>query len=170
MSFRRYLRLLLPVLAVLLLAGVAAGCGRDDEDSGSAAGGDDTTAETGASEELSGKIQADGSSTVGPLTTSAAELFREEQPNVNITVGTSGTGGGFERFCVGETDISNASRPIKDDEPTEVPGCEENAIEYTEFQVAVDALTVVVNPENDWADLPDGGAVERDLGAQVQGQ
>ena len=152
MSFRRYLRLLLPVLAVLLLAGVAAGCGRDDEDSGSAAGGDDTTAETGASEELSGKIQADGSSTVGPLTTSAAELFREEQPNVNITVGTSGTGGGFERFCVGETDISNASRPIKDDEPTEGPGCEENAIEYTEFQVAVDALTVVVNPENDWAD------------------
>jgi phosphate transport system substrate-binding protein len=147
-SFRRYLRLLLPVLAVLLLAGVAAGCGRDDDEGGSAAGGDDTT-ETAASEELSGRVQADGSSTVGPLTTSAAELFREEQPNVNVTVGTSGTGGGFERFCAGETDISNASRPI--DEEEEVPLCADAGIEYTELQVAVDALTVVVNAENDWA-------------------
>ena len=146
MSFRRYLRLLLPVLAVLLLAGVAAGCGRDDE---STAGGDDTTAETSTSEELSGRVQADGSSTVGPLTTSAAELFREEQPNVNVTVGTAGTGGGFERFCAGETDISNASRPI--DEEEEVPLCQDGAIEYTELQVAIDALTVVVNAENDWA-------------------
>jgi phosphate transport system substrate-binding protein len=145
---RPYLRLLLPVFAVLLLAGVAAGCGRDDEESGSGAG-EETSADTGATEELSGKVQADGSSTVGPLTTSAAELFREEQPGVNVTVGTSGTGGGFERFCAGETDISDASRPI--DEEEEVPLCEEGAIEYTELQVAVDALTVVVNAENDWA-------------------
>ena len=148
MRFRRHLRLFLPALALLLLVGVAAGCGRDDE--GSAAGGGDTTSETTASEELSGKIQADGSSTVGPLTTSAAELFREEQPNVNVTVGTSGTGGGFERFCAGETDISDASRPI--DEAEEAPLCKEAGVEYTELQVAVDALTVVVKAENDWVD------------------
>ena len=78
-----------------------------------------------------------------------AELFREEQPDVNVTVGTSGTGGGFERFCAGETDISNASRPIDEEES---PLCPKNAaIEYTELQVAVDALTVVTNAENDWA-------------------
>jgi phosphate transport system substrate-binding protein len=74
------------------------------------------------------------------------ELFNEENPNVNVTVGTSGTGGGFEKFCVGETDISDASRPI--DEAEEVPVCEENGIEYTEVTVANDALTVVVNPDN----------------------
>jgi phosphate transport system substrate-binding protein len=85
---------------------------------------------------------------VGPLTTAAAELFREQYPDVNVTVGISGTGGGFERFCAGETDISDASRPIKEDE--EVPVCQENGIEFTEFQVAIDALTVVVNKENDW--------------------
>jgi phosphate transport system substrate-binding protein len=147
-SFRRYLRLLLPVLAVLLLAGVAAGCGRDD-DEGSAAGGEDTAETSAPEEQLSGRVQADGSSTVGPLTTSAAELFRDEQPDVNVTVGTSGTGGGFERFCAGETDISNASRPI--DEEEEVPLCQDAGIEYTELQVAVDALTVVANAENDWA-------------------
>ena len=66
----------------------------------------------------------------------------------NVTVGISGTGGGFERFCRGETDLSNASRPIEDDERAI---CEENGVEYVELQVANDALTVVVNPENDWA-------------------
>ena len=108
---------------------------------------EETTGEAPA-EELSGDVIIDGSSTVGPLTTAAADAFREEQPGVNIEVGTSGTGGGFERFCAGETDISNASRPIDDEE--EVPLCEEAGIEYTEFQVGVDALTVVVNSENDW--------------------
>jgi phosphate transport system substrate-binding protein len=147
--FRGHMRLLLPALVLLLLAGIAAGCGRDE---GTASAGDGTTGETSTGEQLSGRVQADGSSTVGPLTTAAAELFREEQPGVNVTVGTSGTGGGFERFCVGETDISDASRPIKTDEPTEGPGCEKNGIEYTELQVAVDALTVVVNSENDWVD------------------
>ncbi|HLM34130.1 MAG TPA: PstS family phosphate ABC transporter substrate-binding protein [Gaiellaceae bacterium] len=129
--------------AALCLA-VTVGCGRDD------ASGDGAAAATPTGEQLSGKVQADGSSTVGPLTTSAAELFREEQPGVNATVGISGTGGGFERFCAGETDISNASRPIKPDE--EAPLCKKEGIDYTEFQVAVDALTVVVNSENDWID------------------
>ncbi len=149
MGIRPIPRLVLLLLALAVLALGVAGCGRDDDDDAAEAanattGGGDTTAA-----ELSGTIEVDGSSTVGPLTTAAAEAFREEQPDVNINVGTSGTGGGFERFCAGETDISNASRPI--DEEEEVPICEEAGIEYTEFQVGVDALTVVVNSENDWA-------------------
>jgi phosphate transport system substrate-binding protein len=136
------------VLVVATLA--AAGCGRGREDAredGAAAANNEAG---GNSEQLSGDIVADGSSTVAPLTTSAAERFAEQQPGVRVTVGTSGTGGGFEKFCNGETDISDASRPIKDDE--EAPICEENGIEYTELRVATDALTVVVNAENDWAD------------------
>jgi phosphate transport system substrate-binding protein len=93
------------------------------------------------------RIVADGSSTVGPFTTAAAERFGKEQ-NVDITVGISGTGGGFERFCAGETDLSNASRPIEDDEAMK---CADNGVEYVQFQVANDALTVVVNKANDWA-------------------
>jgi phosphate transport system substrate-binding protein len=108
-----------------------------------------TTDTEASAEELSGDVIIDGSSTVGPLTTSAAESFRGEQPNVNVEVGVSGTGGGFERFCAGETDISNASRPI--DEEEEVPLCTDAGVEFTEFQVGVDALTVVVNMANDWA-------------------
>jgi phosphate transport system substrate-binding protein len=91
-------------------------------------------------------ITADGSSTVGPFTTKAAEDFKA-QGGGDVTVGISGTGGGFERFCAGETDISNASRPIKDEEATI---CVDNGVEYVELQVATDALTNVVNSENDW--------------------
>jgi phosphate transport system substrate-binding protein len=96
-----------------------------------------------------GTIRADGSSTVGPLTTAAAERFQGENEGIRITVGISGTGGGFERFCNGETDLSNASRPIEDDEKQ---ACADKGIEFIELQVANDALTVVVNPENDWAE------------------
>jgi len=95
-----------------------------------------------------GAISADGSSTVGPFTTKAAEDFRAENPDVQVTVGISGTGGGFERFCAGETDISDASRAIDEEEAA---SCEGNGIEYVELQVATDALTNVVNIENDWA-------------------
>ena len=90
----------------------------------------------------------DGSSTVEPLSSAAAELYQGENPEVNVTVGTSGTGGGFQKFCNGETDISNASRPISD---TERQQCEANGIAFQELQVANDALTVVVNPANTWA-------------------
>ena len=95
-----------------------------------------------ASEGAGGSVAVDGSSTVFPLSDAAAELLAGENTNINVTVGTSGTGGGFEAFCAGKTDISNASRPIKDDE--EAPLCKEAGIEFTELQVATDALTVVV--------------------------
>jgi phosphate transport system substrate-binding protein len=92
-------------------------------------------------------IAVDGSSTVGPYMTAAAERF-QDVGDARVTVGISGTGGGFERFCRGETDISNASRPIDEDEAAT---CEENGIAYVELHVANDALTVIANPENDWA-------------------
>ncbi len=99
---------------------------------------------------LSGMITADGSSTVGPYTTAAAELFRKAGASkVNVTVGISGTGGGFERFCRGETDLSDASRPIKG---SEAKNCKENGVPWRVFAVANDALTVVVNKENTWAE------------------
>jgi phosphate transport system substrate-binding protein len=112
---------------VVVLALAAAGCGGDDS------GG--------------GTISADGSSTVGPYVTAAAEGYKEES-GTDVVVGISGTGGGFERFCRGETDLSNASRPIKDEERQI---CEDNGVEFLELQVANDALTVVVNSANDWA-------------------
>jgi len=130
---------LLAVGASTVLAFGVAACGDDEESSDSGSGGDTASG-------LSGTIRVDGSSTVAPLTEAAAELFQQENPDVQVTVGTSGTGGGFEKFCVGETDISDASRPIDDAE--EVPICEENAVEYEEVVVANDALTVVGSPEN----------------------
>ncbi len=124
-------RVLLTLLGcVAALSLVAAGCGGDDE---SSSGG--------------GLITADGSSTVGPFTTKAAEDWKAAGGG-DVTVGISGTGGGFERFCAGETDISNASRAIDEEEAAL---CEENGVEYVELEVALDALTNVVNLENDWA-------------------
>jgi phosphate transport system substrate-binding protein len=137
-------RILLLVLAAGLLATATAACGRSD-----AASDGTNAAISSASSNLSGRIEADGSSTVGPFVTAAAEDFQAQNPGVQVTVGISGTGGGFERFCAGETDLSDASRPIKDDE--EVPVCQTNGIEYTEFQVANDGIAVVTNKENDWA-------------------
>ncbi|MDX6647157.1 MAG: phosphate transport system substrate-binding protein, partial [Miltoncostaeaceae bacterium] len=95
---------------------------------------------SGGGSDLSGNILIDGSSTVAPLTSAAAEGFAADNSGVNITVGTSGTGGGFERFCAGETDISDASRAIKDDEKT---ACADKGIEYEELRVASDGITLV---------------------------
>jgi phosphate transport system substrate-binding protein len=100
------------------------------------------------SQGISGTVTIDGSSTVAPLSEAAADLFRDEQSGVNVTVATTGTGGGFKKFCAGETDISDASRPIKDEE---IAACKEKGIDYTEIVIANDGLSVVVNPENDWA-------------------
>lgn len=99
--------------------------------------------------ELSGTIKVDGSSTVFPITEAVAEEFRTVQPDVKVTIGVSGTGGGFKKFSRGETNLSNASRPIKD---KEIEACAENNITYLELEVAYDGLAVLVHPENDWVD------------------
>jgi phosphate transport system substrate-binding protein len=111
-----------------------------------ACGGQDASAGASGSEDggLTGTVTADGSSTVAPLTEAAADLFRDIEPDINVTVATSGTGGGFQKFCAGETDISDASRPIKDEE-AEV--CKTAGIEFTELQVATDALTIAVHKD-----------------------
>jgi phosphate transport system substrate-binding protein len=121
------------VACVSVLALGAAACGDDDEASGGGGG------------DLSGTIRIDGSSTVAPLTEAVAEQFQADNPNVKVTVGTSGTGGGFEKFCAGETDISDASRAI---EPEEVEACEKGGVVNEEVRVATDALTVMINNEN----------------------
>ncbi len=122
-SFRRAI---VPASAVLALT--LAACGGGAEGSGAA-----------------GTVAVDGSSTVFPMSSAAYELLSEENPDVKVTVGSSGTGGGFEKFCAGQTDVSDASRPIKDDE--EVPVCKKAGVEFTELQVATDALTVVVHKD-----------------------
>lgn len=106
-----------------------------------AGNGNDTSASAG----LTGQVLADGSSTVGPLTEAAAELFMDENPDVRVTVGISGTGGGMEKFCEGETDLSGASRLMREDEEER---CQNNGVSYDFVTVANDALAVVVNEEN----------------------
>ena len=117
---------------------VLAACGGSSSSDSSASGDSN----------LSGAVRIDGSSTVYPLTALAAEDFMAANPGVQVTVGSSGTGGGFEKFCRGETDANDASRNIKEEEAA---ACEAAGIQYTGLQVAVDALTVVVNKENTWA-------------------
>jgi phosphate transport system substrate-binding protein len=133
-SLRRWV--LAACLAGLVLAG-GLGCGGAGDDGGEGAG-------------LSGWIQTDGSSTVEPFTALAAERFQRENPDVRITrsIVPSGTGGGFDRFCAGETDLSYASRPINNDERQ---SCRVHGVEFAELQVANDAVTVVVNRRNEWA-------------------
>ena len=98
---------------------------------------------------LKGDIKIDGSSTVYPITEAVAEEFRAVHPKVRVTVGVSGTGGGFKKFGRGETDISDASRPIKE---KEAQACADNNISYVGLSVAYDGLAVIINPENDWVD------------------
>jgi phosphate transport system substrate-binding protein len=125
---------LLAVGATGLLAIGVAACGDDDDDDSTESNGD----------AVSGSIAIDGSSTVQPFAEAAAELFAEDNPDVSISVGAAGTGGGFEKFCAGETDISDASRPI--DPKEEVPVCEKEGIEYTEVPVANDGIAIATNP------------------------
>jgi phosphate transport system substrate-binding protein len=120
-----------PGLVALALAVTA--CGGGQEASGSS-----------GSEGVSGSVAVDGSSTVFPLSDAAAELLNQENPEIQVNVGSAGTSGGFEAFCAGDIDISDASRPIEEDEVT---ACEDGGIDYTEMQVALDALTIVVHPD-----------------------
>ena len=120
-------------ISSVALALIALACGSNNENKESSS--------------LSGTIKIDGSSTVFPITEAVAEEFRRIQPDINVTVGVSGTGGGFQKFARGETSMSNASRPIKENE---IAACAENNINYIELEVAYDGLAVLVNPANDW--------------------
>jgi phosphate transport system substrate-binding protein len=123
----------------LAIALVATACGGDDDAGGS----------TGGGTSLSGSIVIDGSSTVAPITEAIAEEFRKEQSGVQVTVGTSGTGGGFTKFCAGETDIQDASRAIDAEEKA---ACEAKGIKYQEFRVGLDGLAVVTSAQNKFLD------------------
>lgn len=124
---------------LILLASIAllAACGQKKSES----------TETGNESKLSGSISVDGSSTVYPITEAVAEEYRKEFPDVKVTVGLSGTGGGFKKFSRGEIDINDASRSIKEEE---IASCKENIIDYIELEVGYDGLVVTVNPQNDW--------------------
>jgi phosphate transport system substrate-binding protein len=135
----RHVRWFAIVAAVMAIALVGVACGGDETSSDSSSPG---------AVALSGDVRIDGSSTVGPLTEAAAEFFQGENPDVRVTVGISGTGGGFEKFCAGETDANDASREI---EPDEEQVCTDNGVKWTKVQVANDGIVVVVNPENTWA-------------------
>jgi phosphate binding protein len=122
------------VAAVSLVA-----CGKQSSNNGA----------TATQSTLSGTIRIDGSSTVLPISEAVAEEFAKQYPNVQPTVGKSGTGGGFEKFANGEIDITGASRPIREEEDAL---CKKNGIEYIEIPIAYDAIAVVVNPQNTWCD------------------
>lgn len=125
-------------------------CGNGDKANESSKGASQTAesnANAESSEKLEGKISGDGSSTVSPIMEAIVEEYSAEQPKVQVSVGVSGTGGGFEKFINGETDFSNASRPIKDEEATKL---KEKKIDYTEMKIAYDGLSIVVNKDNTW--------------------
>ncbi|MEH6764006.1 MAG: PstS family phosphate ABC transporter substrate-binding protein [Aequorivita antarctica] len=128
------------IITIIAIAFIVGACGNKKDQSEKA---------QNDSENLEGTIKVDGSSTVFPITEAVAEEFRSVQPNVKVTIGVSGTGGGFQKFSRGETNISDASRPIKD---KEIEACAANNITYIELEVAYDGLAVLVNPENDWVD------------------
>jgi phosphate transport system substrate-binding protein len=134
------------VAGVLVFSLIAAACGGSDDD-GAGDGGTGSTGTSGATGDISltGAVTVSGSSTVLPISNLVAELFSEENPDVQVSVDGPGTGDGFVLFCKGETDISDASRPIEDDEKT---ACSDGGIDYVEIPVAFDGITVMTNPEN----------------------
>src|SRR5205085_605902 len=130
-------------VALLAAAALAAcGCGGRPR-AGTTAG----AIPAGPASNMQGAVSADGSSTVGPLMQLAAEYFGEFTPGVAVSVGVAGTGGGFQRFCAGETDLSDASRPIK---PEEAAACRKAGIAYSEIVIANDGISLVVNEHNTW--------------------
>ena len=145
------------VLSTLALSSalLLAACGNGDESAsagnGSASTKNDSTpkVEENATEKITGSVGIDGSSTVFPILEAVSEEYAKAQPDVKAPVGVSGTGGGFKKFIAGETDISNASRPIKDEEAQLL---KDGGIPYTEFEIAYDGLSVVVNKDNDFVD------------------
>ena len=137
--------MLMVVMSMVMI--FAAACGNNSgntENSGNTNSGGEASGE-----EVSGEVLMDGSSTVFPIMEAVAEEYASVQPDVKVSVGVSGSGGGFEKFSAGETDMSNASRPIKEEETAAL---EEAGIDFTEFEIAKDGLSIVVNSENDWVD------------------
>jgi len=131
----------------LFIAGllVQSGCAIKDKSDGD----NGKKSSSGEGAELSGVVKIDGSSTVFPISQAVAEEFQKVHQRVRVTVGTSGTGGGFKKFVKGETDINDASRPIKQ---KEIDACRKNGIEYIELKIAIDGLSVLVNPKNDFCE------------------
>lgn len=128
------------MVAAVALVGMS-GCKKDASNEATEKGATPAAAPAGT-------IRADGSSTVFPIAEAVAEEFQKENRDAKVTVGISGTGGGFKKLCSGEVDIANASRPVK---PSEVELCAKNGIEFVELPVAYDGIAIVVNRENDWA-------------------
>src|SRR5699024_262304 len=144
-------RSLFTALALAFLLVLLAACGNTEgsengEESGNAEGG---SSEENAESSEQTEVIVDGSSTVFPVMEAVAEEYQTENPDARVSIGSSGSGGGFEKFAAGETHISNASRPIKEEV---ILALEDAGIEYTEFQIALDGLSIVVNKENDWVD------------------
>lgn len=137
----------LTLTSALLLA--ACGNGDGSSTNGNTSNGNTPKTEDTATEKLTGSVGIDGSSTVFPILEAVSEEYAKAQPDVKAPVGASGTGGGFKKFIAGDTDISNASRPIKEEE---VQQLKEKGIEFTEFEIAYDGLSVVVNKDNDFVD------------------
>jgi phosphate transport system substrate-binding protein len=162
---------------------VAAACGSDDDSSDSTeapteeatttaagaettAAGAETSAAGGGGEAVSGSVVVSGSSTVEPISVIVGEKFKAANPDAGVTVDGPGTGDGFQLFCNGETDISDASRPISDEE---IAACEGNGIEYTELKVGIDGLTVATNPANDAVECLDVPALYALIGPESEG-
>jgi len=156
---RIHLRALAGVLLVLGLGAAACGGGGESADGGGQSDG-------AANDELSGTINVSGSSTVEPITTRVAELFEDEAPDVIVNVDGPGTGDGFKLFCAGETDISDASRAIKDSEAAD---CETAGVEYVELKVAFDGITVMTNPANTAIECLSFADLYALLGAESEG-
>ncbi|WP_091274601.1 PstS family phosphate ABC transporter substrate-binding protein [Alteribacillus persepolensis] len=148
---------MLIALAAFMVVAAACGGGEETESEAEETPEENETDNTEGSDEeasdgegnLSGEIAIDGSSTVFPIMEAVSEEYTQEQPDVRAPVGVSGSGGGFEKFIAGETDLSNASRPIKEEEAEML---EENGIDYIELPLAYDGLSVVVSEENDFVD------------------
>ncbi|CAN5909014.1 PstS family phosphate ABC transporter substrate-binding protein [soil metagenome] len=139
---RRSIRIWLTVASLSALALIVAACGGGS--GGSESGGGGTGGGSGSKD-----IKVEGSSTVAPVTKAVSDAFMQENWGARISVGSGGTGDGFEAFCAGKTDISDASRPI--DQEEELPTCEENGVEFITLPVGLDGIAVVGNPQNDWA-------------------
>ena len=156
---KRSLRVTRVLVIALAIALVAAACGSDDDDG--------TATNPGAQDpELSGSITISGSSTVEPITVAVAEKFRAAQPNVEVSVSGPGTSDGFELFCNGETDISDASRAIEEEE---IANCEQNGIEFIELKVGIDGLSVITSTENDFVECVNFADIWALLGPEAEG-